>query len=603
MNNNDIEKLLDGANESEAEMLLCGIDTEDMDVEGVSWERVRSSVFEKCGIVPRRQTQLPQPERAFGRKTRRFDWKRVIAAAAAVLLLVGAGLGAYALVKENREYKTALAFFEEHGLPTEGLTRKEIRDVYRDISSNSFTDPMSEKVLTAYANNLRLSSEMVFSGTNSRSNSAYLWAFNNSFTEAPYSVDLMVGASLLYDGNVHFGREWVTLNYEGHSTGFLEKCVFGKYVGSERIWSVDFPLERVEIYSPVSGGVLVAGTTDIINEETACILGNGDLDENELEQLRQQFIKEEIPKYADHAVQRRFIAKISDSGEIVFKKYFDRLEAEADYEDYYDYIEYGSILFETPEGYALLEPGRHNYRAFCLTRFSESGEKISSVNPSLGEYGNLRLQWAAPSENGAVALLSPDYVTYNSIAPDPATFSVVRIGPDGSVTEIGTFTPPYPHFCISSIAEHDGKIWISGYRWQDTDDSSSAGLFGYELRGVVSEIWADMDRWSSDEGFFVPSDYLTPRVREVYEAKLFLLEADGTPVELLSVPGALGSFLSIGANGELIWNADSITCTYYSPATSSFQVGGTCSVERYRFASPADTPKAEQTGALVQFRR
>lgn len=597
--NKKLDEILETASAEEAEQLLSGIEHIDFKEEDeVSARRIRKKVLERCGVESGR---IAEEETAA--KKRSFNWKRFTVAAAACLLVVGACLGVYAFVKENREYKAAVAFFDEHGLPADGLTRKEIRNVYKDISSNSFSDPMSEKVLTAYANNLRLSSEMVFSGTNSRSNSAYLWAFNNSFTEAPYSVDLMVGASLLYDGNVHFDREWVTLNYENHSTGFLEKCVFSKYVGSEPVWSVDFPLERIEIYSPVSDGVLVAGTTDIINAETVSILGNGDLDEDELEQLRQQFIKEELPKYADHAVQRRFIAKISDSGEIVFKTYFDRLEAEADYEDYYDYIEYRSILFETPEGCALLESGRHNYRAFIMTRFSENGELLGFSNPSLGEYGNLRLQYAAPVGNGAVALLGNDYVTYNSIAPDPVTFNVVRIGTDGSVTEIGTFTAPYPHFCISGIAEHGGKIWISGYRWQDTDNSSSGGLYGYELRGVVSEIWADMDRWSSGEGFFVPSDYLTPRVREVYEAKLFLLDEGGTVSEVWSVPGALGSVLYVGADGSLVWNVDSISSTFFSPATSSFIIGGACNVERYRFVSSEISPAVEPTGAVVIFRR
>ncbi|MBR0156021.1 MAG: hypothetical protein IJM20_00690 [Clostridia bacterium] len=602
MNNNDIEKLLDGANESEAETLLCGIDTEDMDVEGVSGERVRSSVFEKCGIVPRRQTQLPQPERAFGRKTRRFDWKRVIAAAAAVLLLVGAGLGAYALVKENREYKTALAFFEEHGLPTEGLTRKEIRDVYRDISSNSFTDPMSEKVLTAYANNLRLSEDMIYVGTNVKTNSDYLWRLSNNIVFEPYPVHLIAGASLLYDGNVHFEREWTGLEYEGHATGFNEKCTFEKYVGGELIWSVDFPLESVEVYAPVSDGVLAAGVTDIINAENAYVQVESHDKLDEAERLREKFIEEELPKYADHAVQRRFIAKINDKGEVVFKKYFDITAPKYNSADYYDYIEFESILLETPEGYALLEPGGHNYRAFVLTSFSRDGDFIGSVSPSIGECGEMYLECAAPGESGIIALLRPDYYIYNSLTPDPATFSVVRIGLDGIVTEIGTFTPPYPHFCISSIAEHDGKIWISGYRWQAAKDSSGAGGRG-ELANVISDIFADMDRWSSDEGFFVPSDYLTPRVREVYEAKLFLLDEGGTVSELCSVPGALGSILSVGADGSLVWNVDSIESTYFSPATNSFTIGGACRVERYRFFSPDVSPAVEQTGALVQFRR
>ena len=604
--NKDFERkltsALDGAAPEEAEALLRGIG--ESTAEGpdeLAERRIRNAVLAKCGAA---DAAAAENKPAARKKAGRIGWKKLVAAACAVLLLAGIGFGARAYAKEAKEYKTAVGFFEDNALPTEGLTRKEIKTVYNDITSNNFKEPETAKVLTAYAGNL--SEEMVNTGTNARAGADYLWALNSSVGAEPYSVDIMCGASLLYDGNVHFGRELITLNYEGHATGFLEKYVLSKYVGSEKVWSVDFPLERVEICKVVSGGVLVAGATEIIDEWHTSVLGNGDLSEEELEQLRRQFIREELPKYADHAEQRRFIAKIGENGEIVFKAYFERLKSEADYEGsyYYDYIEYGSVLLETPEGYALLENGRHNYRAFILTRFSDNGELLSYESPALGEYGDLWMRYAAPSGDGAIALLSADQAVHKSYTYDPVIYNVIRIGPDGSVTGLGTFTAPYTHFCISGIAERDGKLLVSGYRW-DNDGEYPDGYVGShgEIIGVVSELFADMDRWTGDDGIVVPSDYLTPRVRALYEAKLLQREPDGTVSELCSVPGAIGSILSAGADGSLIWNVDSIISTFYSPATNSFTVGGACRVDRYRFASAGAGPSVEQTGAVTIFRR
>lgn len=64
-----------------------------------------------------------------------------LAAAAALALCLGV------FVPGALEYRAAAAFFAENGLDPEGLTRAEIRAVYRDITARSFTDENTAAVL------------------------------------------------------------------------------------------------------------------------------------------------------------------------------------------------------------------------------------------------------------------------------------------------------------------------------------------------------------------------------------------------------------------------------------------------------------------------
>lgn len=56
----------------------------------------------------------------------------------AIFVLVGCFSG-LAISKEVKAYNEALTFFDKYNLPTDGLTRNDIKNVYRDISTGRFT--------------------------------------------------------------------------------------------------------------------------------------------------------------------------------------------------------------------------------------------------------------------------------------------------------------------------------------------------------------------------------------------------------------------------------------------------------------------------------
>ena len=79
--------------------------------------------------------------------------KRYCIIAACIVLIFAAGFGTYVAASEIKEYKDAVEFFEDYDLSTEGLTRGEIKKVYRDITTKSFTySKTAEVILNSISN-------------------------------------------------------------------------------------------------------------------------------------------------------------------------------------------------------------------------------------------------------------------------------------------------------------------------------------------------------------------------------------------------------------------------------------------------------------------
>ena len=88
-------------------------------------------------ILERSEASAPRRKALVFRK-----WGALAACLALAVGLVGAGFAA-----EAREYSAAVDFFEQNGLSTEGLSRADVKAVYRDIVTESFTNDKTAQVL------------------------------------------------------------------------------------------------------------------------------------------------------------------------------------------------------------------------------------------------------------------------------------------------------------------------------------------------------------------------------------------------------------------------------------------------------------------------
>ena len=98
----------------------------------------KETVLAACPTVP-----VPQ-ESAHVRH--RFSPAKVAALAMVALLTVGGGVG---VVAETMAYNEAIDFFEEYNLSAEGFTRSEVKKIYKDIVSESFTYEKTEEALAS----------------------------------------------------------------------------------------------------------------------------------------------------------------------------------------------------------------------------------------------------------------------------------------------------------------------------------------------------------------------------------------------------------------------------------------------------------------------
>ena len=86
------------------------------------------------------------------RKTPGF-WKFGALAACMALVISLAG---FAVAAEAKEYNAAVEFFEDNGLPMEGLSRADVKAVYRDITAQRFTCDKTAEVLERWVPGLEI---------------------------------------------------------------------------------------------------------------------------------------------------------------------------------------------------------------------------------------------------------------------------------------------------------------------------------------------------------------------------------------------------------------------------------------------------------------
>lgn len=178
--------------------------------------------------------QTPQPRQRFPR--------RILAVAvAAALITAGSVIGAAAI--EAKEYRTAIDFFNTYALPTAELSRSEIKAVYHDITSGSFSLKKTGEIL------LREVGQPIEGQTITPGTIESAWNSRNS-TVIPWPAST---------GEYRFD----VVEYMDEEKGFLmeDYTLARRYDGETMLWEVPLDDFFVDGHLPVAGGVLVWGHT------------------------------------------------------------------------------------------------------------------------------------------------------------------------------------------------------------------------------------------------------------------------------------------------------------------------------------------------------
>lgn len=109
----------------ELDMLLDGVYEKKLNKEQT--RRIMDGFDSRTGLdTAKREKKAPRRSR-----------KAWLAIAACAVLVVGMAFGGYALAAEAKEYNAAVAYCEANGIPTDGLSRAEIKAVYREVKSET----------------------------------------------------------------------------------------------------------------------------------------------------------------------------------------------------------------------------------------------------------------------------------------------------------------------------------------------------------------------------------------------------------------------------------------------------------------------------------
>jgi len=456
----------------------------------------------------------------------RLKWWAV---AACMVLVVSACFGSFGAAAEAREYKAAVQFFKDYGMSTDGLTRGEIKAVYRDITTESFTYSKTADVLRNSVWTEKIGGYEIMQEDPTPEDIQNLWNYKN------YTGGFVGSArtGIYYTYRCEYKAD-ETLGFEIHDKSYIEK-----FEDDVLLWSVSVSDFWIEDYSVVSDGVIAYGRT---------------------------------ATWASNQVSHAWMVKIDADGNLVWQKMlshgFDG--------------EYISAVLENRDGsYAVFSRGDLTY--FCLSQYAADGKEIHFRKTDVGNCGI----WNA-------ALLGDGYIV--QLGRNEQT-RIVKVDCEGNITDSFFYSDEKSSYSITDMIEFRGNIYLSAYAAPHSGDGEQVSVGRHEVEDVLRYLFEN-NIWE------ISSEELTPMVRDKYTALLLVCEpGSGKPQEFYSVKGSLGGKLSVSDTGELLWDTERITTTFFSPATSSFTIGGTSTVFRYTFDDEGRMIGQEKTGEVVNYRR
>ena len=178
-------------------------------------------------------------------------WKTITTLAACVALLVCLSFGTCAIVAEAQEYRAAVAFFQDHGLSTEGLSRADIKAIYLDITTKSFTYSKTGEVIERSLSG-QVGGNEILQENPSPEEIENLWNYKNYYE--------LFGSSLgLNSNDIYYSRRSESYWDSERGRRVYVGCYVEKFQRDTLVWSVFIEDFWVQECQAVSGGVIACG--------------------------------------------------------------------------------------------------------------------------------------------------------------------------------------------------------------------------------------------------------------------------------------------------------------------------------------------------------
>lgn len=512
--------------------------------------------------------------------------RRPALAAAVALSVIGVGAGAVAGVDLYR-YNTASDFFADYRLSTDGISRSDLWEVYRDVVTGQFSLPATGQMLQS---NAGLSPSDSLSAEEAES----LWegwkdthmpsdgVFGEGVTiDTPYSIQII-------HNDLTAGTQQ-SLPAPRNSFFFTPNAQAEKRLNPT---DVTYPIPDYMSYDYTKSDTeLILQRKD--GDSILWSLSLGKLDYVYLSRLTVTEDCVVAVGYERDGTERRYrVFMISPRGELIKSV---PLGTDTEPESLlYTLCEKNTVTLFTCAGE---DSGRIRRTVYELS--GDATESTLSTLPH-GRISNVRQVIPLGDGHLLVATL-PDAIEQNVL---------YRMNAMGEITDCYTledgglsaqsYTDPFD-LHIDRIQESNGYLYIS-----------ITGTSATRLSRVVSwcngYLHSAEDSWLGSEilsglNYGIPKDELAHRVRACYRA--FLMVCDPATMEILSVTVMDGAYptehqgsaipsIETDADGHILWVVESPYATIYSPFTSSFSMAG----DSYRYTFTL-TPEGKVVGAPV----
>lgn len=459
------------------------------------------------------------PTKRIEKPSHRIRWGALAACLALVVII---GSTAFAFAAEAAEYKNAVAFFEENGLSTEGLSRSEVKAVYRDITQKTFSYGKTAEVIQQAIPGWEIQQHEP-----TPEELAALWDKNvwmNSISEK--GISYRIDSQYVFD--------------EKRGFEVFEKSILECYQDGKMLWSTEFKDFYIEDYAYTKEGTVLWGQNEI---------------------------------FSSSDTSYGWIALVDEEGSIVWQRRLDHGFKN-------EYV--ASMLANGDGTWAVISRGDLQY--ICLSCYDVGGKELSFHKTEVGNYG---IRNAARLGDGYIIQL------WNQFSGDTAL--LYKMDREGVLTDSFSYEEDDFDYYITDMAEFGGHVYLSAYAVPKQQDEGGR----YEIAAILDYIFS-----KEGGGWDISAEELTPIVRDNYTAMLLICDPEGgAPKTFYSVKGSLGGDLSVNTSGQLEWNVESITTTFFSPATSSFSIGGNCAVFCYTFDTEGNLTGQTDTGSSVPYRR
>lgn len=402
-----LTELFDGCGPEDLDRLLP--DRLDTPLSAEALGRIRSETLKRT---------FPQT----AEKRRRRRWWPAVAAACLVLAVGATGI-AYAA--EVKEYNEAVEFFDENGLSTEGLTRADVKAVYRDITTHRFTCDKTAEVIEREVAGVEISQREPEPGDLAElAGLAEQWTNKTNAT-----VETVLPET---------GTGYLTSVEErpDEELGFdvFEKCSLECWQDRQLAWTAEFSDFLVEGYAPVSDSLAVWGYT---------------------------------PTWSSTQTSHAWLARVDGTGRVLW-------ESELDHGFQNEYI--AAVLDNGDGTWAVISRGDLEF--LCLSQYSDGGKELSFHKTKVGNKGI----WNA-------ACLGDGYLIQLGNEMDGELASLVKLDREGGLTDSFTYEGADCFYRITDMAEFNGRVYLSAYATPKRADGEQDTGRWYDIGGILEELF------------------------------------------------------------------------------------------------------------------